>query len=224
VVFLSPDQRFLTRNLYDINVDPVQLREQQRTVLETELRDGDFPARGPMQARVTITIFADFECPYCKQQIQILAKEKFLEQTGARVVFRNLPIPGHPWAEPAAEMAACAYQQSNDAFWELHDLLFREQSRITTETLNEQVQDILARRSDINPTVYKKCIEQGEGKLEVERDVSFAKNHDISGTPTLFINDIRNDGLASEEELRALIRNASSKLDSKPPKLPTPAP
>src|ERR1700682_3597021 len=118
-VYLSPDQQFLSRELMDTTVDLAeQVRSEQRK-LGVELGEGGlFPTRGPQQALVTVTIFSDFQCPFCGKESENLREQGFTEASNVKLVFRNLPLEMHPWARPAAEMAACVYEQSNDAFWE----------------------------------------------------------------------------------------------------------
>jgi len=135
--FLSPDQKFITRELMDLSLNPEDQRRDNERAMATELSRGVFPTRGSPDAPVTITIFSDFECPYCRQEAANLGSDKLTEMK-VRIVFRNLPLPMHPWAREAADMAACIYKQSNDAFWEVHDYLFRNQPDISVKNINEK--------------------------------------------------------------------------------------
>jgi hypothetical protein len=46
IFYLTPDQRFLTRDLMDVKMDPEELKRQQERALRSELEDGDFPKKG----------------------------------------------------------------------------------------------------------------------------------------------------------------------------------
>jgi protein-disulfide isomerase len=76
-------------------------------------------------------IISDFECPYCgdfaRNTFPILKRE-YVDTGKLKVVYVNMPLTRiHPNAEPAAEVAMCAARQHK--FWQMHDLLFRYQSK-----------------------------------------------------------------------------------------------
>ena len=87
---------------------------------------GTSPARGDQAALVTIVEFGDFQCPFCARvQPQLEAVRKRYGKA-VRIVWKNQPLPFHPRAEPAAELALEARAQKGDeAFFRVHDALFR---------------------------------------------------------------------------------------------------
>jgi protein-disulfide isomerase len=97
-----------------------------------QLLEGEYAARGPANAPVTMVVFSDFECPYCKK-MKLLIDAEPLRNSGdsVRLVFRHMPMPQHGWAQHAAEAATCAEFQSAGAFWALRDRLFDNQQTIT---------------------------------------------------------------------------------------------
>lgn len=95
---------------------------QYKTAIDAELE------KGP----VTVTIFGDYQCPYCGQAYQISEKQlrtEYVDTGKATMVFKNFPLWNiHPAAEPAAEAAECARAQGK--FWQYHDALFDDQDRL----------------------------------------------------------------------------------------------
>ena len=85
--------------------------------------------RGSPRAPVTVYEMSDFQCPYCRK----FALETFPALDSAYVatgkvrwVFINFPLTSiHQNALAAAEVAVCAAQQN--AFWRVHDLLYKHQ-------------------------------------------------------------------------------------------------
>ena len=67
--------------------------------------------------------YADFECPYCA------ALHVRLRDASLRRVFRHFPVRS---SHPRAWAAACAAEAAGlqGRFWEMHDLLFEDQSRL----------------------------------------------------------------------------------------------
>jgi len=83
--------------------------------------------RGDPDAPVRLEVFEDFACKPCAQLAESL---KQLEQTyhgKVQVIFYNFPMPSHPNAREAAYAAEAAALQ--DRFWEMHDILYRDQAR-----------------------------------------------------------------------------------------------
>ena len=84
--------------------------------------------RGPIDARVTIVEYGDFECPYCGRAEPIM-RELLSDFADVRYVWRHLPLNDvHPHAQLAAEAAEAAAAQG--AFWEMHDLLLDHQDAL----------------------------------------------------------------------------------------------
>ena len=80
-----------------------------------------------------LVVYGDFECPYTAAAMRDIGR--LLEEgTAFEVVFRHFPLRGiHPHAQIAAEGAEAAARQ--DRFWEMHDLLFRNQLRLEPDDL-----------------------------------------------------------------------------------------
>src|SRR5213595_3510562 len=82
--------------------------------------------RGNPDAPVTLEEFADFQCPPCGSFASF--GEELLKQYDSRlrIVFRNFPLAPHEHAREAAQAAEAAGLQGH--FWEMHDVLYREQA------------------------------------------------------------------------------------------------
>ncbi len=93
---------------------------------------------GPEDAPITIIEYADFQCPYCSLASQNLKTllEKYPDDV--RLVYRHFPLASiHDKAIPAAQAVEAAGLQSEQAFWDLHDLLYENQSVWSDYTLDE---------------------------------------------------------------------------------------
>ena len=87
------------------------------------------PYEGSVNAPVTIVVFTDFECPYCKKLEPLLKQVFESNKQNVKVVFKNMPLRFHQFADPAARAALAAFNQGK--FWEFHDELFAA-DRITS--------------------------------------------------------------------------------------------
>jgi len=83
--------------------------------------------KGNKDAKVIIVEFSDFQCPYCSRYA-IETYPQIIQNYGDKVryLFHDYPLPFHGNAQKASEVAHCAGEQGK--YWEMHDLLFQNQS------------------------------------------------------------------------------------------------
>lgn len=97
----------------------------------------DDPVLGRADAPVTLLEFSDYQCPFCARFFRDTLptlKAEYIDTGKVRYVFRDFPIDQlHPYARKAAEAANCAGDQGR--YWEMHDLLFENQSAMQVERL-----------------------------------------------------------------------------------------
>lgn len=212
--FLSPDQRFLSRALLDLTVDPAQEKTQAQEEVNKALLSDSSPSRGSPTTSVTIVEFGDFECLFCKrfhEWVQSLAAER----ADFRLVFKHLPLQGHPWAHDAAAFAVCGELQSEDGFWRLHDFFYANQATLTAENLESRVVQGFADLPAFDTSHLLNCVHSHQADARIARDMQLASQFGINATPTFFVNGVRGGDLRTIEQLRDVIRansSASSKV------------
>ena len=92
-------------------------------------RDSTGTSRGPTDAPVEITEFADYQCPFCQTfaTLQMPTIEERLIKTGRlRWRYRDFPLQQHPFSRIAAHSAACADEQGK--FWPQHERIYEGQA------------------------------------------------------------------------------------------------
>ena len=142
--------------------------------------------RGVSGARRLI-VYGDFECPYTAPTMREVGR--LLEAGGAfEVVFRHFPLREmHAHAQAAAEAAEAASRQ--DRFWEMHDVLFRNQQRLEAADLRRY-----AERIGLDLERFDADMEDPATTARIERDVQTGFQSDVDGTPSLFIDGRRYRG------------------------------
>jgi predicted DsbA family dithiol-disulfide isomerase len=138
------------------------------------------PVRGKADAPVTLIVFSDFECPWCGRLEPVLDQLLNNNKEKLRIVFKHLPLPMHPHAEPAALAAIAAQKQ--DKFWQMHDALFQ------TTNWTPNVIDETAQKIGLNMEKFKADMGNQETQLHLGKDKTDAQLADVSSTPSLFIN------------------------------------
>ncbi len=140
--------------------------------------------RGSPDAQVTVVEFADYQCPYCKSVEPVLAQLRDKYQGKVRFSFRDFPLKAiHPQAQSAAEASRCAEEQGK--FWEYHDLLYANQSRLNPDTYGE-----LARSAGLNGEQFAACLAGGKFRSQIESDLQSGVAAGVSGTPAFYINGV----------------------------------
>jgi Na+/H+ antiporter NhaA len=143
--------------------------------------------RGPARAPVTIVEYGDFECPYCGQAEPVL-RELLAGRGDVRYVWRHLPLNDvHPRAQLAAEAVEAAADQGR--FWEMHDLLLRNQDHLQGGDLIRYAGDI-----GVDTARFSDYLRKRAGAARIAEDVDSADLSGVSGTPTFFINGRRHYG------------------------------
>jgi protein-disulfide isomerase len=205
---LSPDQRFLSAELFDTTIDPAEAERGRTEAVLAGLLENKGASNGSDDAPVTIVEFSDFECPFCARFAAIFGQLSPADRDGVRLVFHHFPLSTHPWARIAAEGAACAQLQSSDEFWTIHDQLFQHQREITKDNIKEKLLEYAQKANTVDMKSFQGCINNELSLGLVFRDVNVAAANNIQATPTLFINGHRIPGVRDSNELRQLIAEA----------------
>ena len=180
-VYVSKDGKtFLRGDIYDMSANPFADNLAHMNI------EGN-PTVGPANARVTIVEFSDFECPHCRELYRTL---KTLEPLypQVRVVFKDFSLTQiHPWTETASIGARCAYMQSPDAFWQLHDAIFENQDLISTENVWEKLTGF-AKAAGLDTDAFKVCMSSPEAQKTVAANRADGIAVGVTSTPTVFVN------------------------------------
>jgi protein-disulfide isomerase len=143
--------------------------------------------RGNPDAPVTLEEFGDFQCPPCGS-FSVFVHELMKEfDPRVRLVFRNFPLKSHEHAREAAFAAEAAGLQGR--FWEMHDLLYREQANWSKAPNIRELFESYAGMIGLDLEQFKKDIDGEAVRARVDADRQRGESLGIQTTPTLYIND-----------------------------------
>jgi protein-disulfide isomerase len=146
--------------------------------------------------------YGDYECPHCGHAHPIVQRLQQHFGKRLRFVFRNFPLSEmHPHAEAAAETAEFA--GAGGKFWQMHDLLFKNQDRLGASLFEAIVEQL-----DLSAAQWREALENKVYLPRVQADFAGGARSGVNGTPTFFINGQRHDGAFDYESLLAAIENA----------------
>jgi protein-disulfide isomerase len=160
----------------------------------------DDPAVGPADAPVTIVQFAEFQCPYCGKARESMDQVMKAYPGKVRMVFRDFPLGFHDRAIPAAVAANCAYKQSAETYWKVHDTLMTNQRALQEPDLEKAARD-----AGVDMAAWKKCRTDVAMEEEVRKDMAAGEAAGVTGTPAFFINGVFLNGAQPFERFKAVI-------------------
>ncbi len=151
---------------------------------------------------VTVVVFSDFICPYCRAEH--FALKRLLDELGGdvRVVHKQfpLPIPGHEQAAPAARAAICAEEMGQGEL--MIDQLF------AADDLSSAAIDQMAERVGMDLPAFKACLASKSTSDRLAKDLADGKSAEVSALPTLFIGRERFEGMQKDEVMRTALAQA----------------
>jgi len=191
------------------------LREQAKVVVllsppRVEVSVDPARVRGNPKAKVMIVEFSDFQCPYCGGVQATLQSVLAKHPDTVALAYRDMPMSKiHPLARKAAEAARCAGEQGK--FWEYHDLLFADQSKLDQDGLMDK-----ARTLKLDEQQFESCLGSEKFKAQIQQDSQEGMRAGVSGTPGFFINGIFLSGSQPESAFENLVQEQLSASSASP--------
>jgi protein-disulfide isomerase len=189
------------------------------------------PSRGasPSQAKVTVVVYDDFQCPYCAQGYKTLMSEILPEyKQNVRIVYKDFPLEQiHPWAIRAAVNANCLFDQKNEAYWDFADYVHASQKEIRGADKEKPVPAQLATldgaalsygsKYGLDMNRLQACV-KAQDESTVRASMKYGdETLGIESTPTIFINGERIEGAIPADELRKVLNSALRDAGVTPP-------
>ncbi len=166
----------------------------------------DDPVRGSANAKVTLVVFSDFQCPFCGRVEPTLKQLQDTYKGDLRIVWKNQPLPMHPQAIPAALAAEAAREQGK--FWQMHDVLFQNQQQLAPGRYEEW-----ARQVGLDPARYRAAVESPRARARIQEDSQLATSVGANGTPTAFVNCRQIVGAQPFEAFQRMVDEEIKKAD-----------
>ncbi len=145
--------------------------------------------RGKEDSSVIVVEYADFQCPGCGATHPYV--NQVVEEYGDRVafVYRNFPLSTiHPNARAAAASAEAAGLQ--DAYWEMSDKLFDDQSSWNTLGASERTDIFVSYAAELglDTAQFRKDLTDSRIGDKIKFDIALGEKQKVNATPTFFIN------------------------------------
>jgi protein-disulfide isomerase len=146
-------------------------------------------ARGPADT-VTVVVFSDYECPFCKAAHTELAKA-LQASPGLKVRFvrHHVPLPSHPHAEMAARAAICV-ETLGGRTETMDDALFAAGSaRLDPGSCEDAAAD-----AGVDRDAFRDCLRAPATDERLRRDLAAYMETSAGGVPLFFVGSARFEG------------------------------
>lgn len=153
--------------------------------------------KGAAKPEVTLVEFFDYACPYCKAS-NPLVDRLLKEDTGLRVVYRELPILG-PESVTAARLSLAASKLGR--FSQFHDRLWAA-GRLAPQTIATAAQAA---------GIAGKPQQDADVEAELKRNFQLAGQLGATGTPLFVVGDRVLNGAVGYDALKQAIEVARAK-------------
>lgn len=142
--------------------------------------------RGNADAPHTLTVYADFQCPACANEMSLITRAWPQIRDRTKLVFRYYPLDTHAHSFLAARYAEAASRQ--DGFWQMHDMLFANQALWSGVEDPTPLFDGYAREVGLDVMKLKQDIELPDVRAKVLADQRGGTAAGVRSTPTLFVD------------------------------------
>lgn len=191
------------------------------------------PVRGNPNAKVTVVVYDDFQCPFCSRMHQVINSSLKTYGDKIKVVYKDFPLSDiHPWATRAAIDSQCLAGMSSGAFWDFADYVHANGGQISGQKRAidgqydelDKIADDMGRRHDVDLTKLNACLKE-QPKQKLDASVAEATRLNIDATPAVFVNGRKLEGAVPQSEFEAVLNDALADTGQAAPATPAvPAP
>jgi protein-disulfide isomerase len=141
---------------------------------------------GENKKKVTLVEYGDYQCPYCGQYYPLVKQVAEKYKTDIAFQFRNFPLKSiHQNAQAAARAAEAADKQGK--FWEMHDLLYQQQSNWETTTSPLSIFETYADQLGLDKAKFRQDYQSSAVNDVINADYQDGVRLKVDATPTFFL-------------------------------------
>jgi protein-disulfide isomerase len=136
---------------------------------------------------VVLEEYGDYQCPPCGQLYPELKQIEKEYGSQVQIVFHHFPLMKiHKNALAAAHAAEAARNQNK--FWEMHDLLYRNQKEWSELADPRPVFQNYAKQLSLNLDSFDRDLESNIIDQKISSDIQRGTSEGVTGTPTVFLD------------------------------------
>ena len=167
---------------------------------------------GSDSAKVEITEYADFQCPYCQtfDQLQLPAiKQQLIDSGKLRWRYRDFPLQQHTFSRLAAHSAACAEEQGK--YWDQHRRIYDgQQDWAETRDAGPTFRQY-AGATGLDLGRYDTCMQTAKYAGRIQASYDEGVRVGVTATPTLLVGGRLYQGRLDSDAITRLVDSLSTR-------------
>ncbi len=210
-LLISRDNKtLLSVSRMDLTQDPY---ESTMKKIDTSNR----PVRGNKDAKVTVVVYDDYQCPYCSRLHLTVLESLKTRGDRVRFIYKDFPLAEiHPWATRAAIDSQCLAALNSDAYWDYTDYVHANPQEVSGErgrpvekqlAALDKIAEEIGKKHSVDAAKLDACIKE-QPKAKLNAAVAEANALGVEGTPAFFVNGMKNGGALPPDEFNALLDQA----------------
>ena len=158
---------------------------------------------GDPHAPITIVEYTDFECPFCRQERDVLVDVLKSYPGKVRLVVKQMPVPTHPHAYPAALMFEAVARQSPAMAYRLYDVLYTNQEQLKARGEAYLAEAVRGVGADVERA--QRDVGSDAVKAVVAADQKEGEQLGFTGTPGFLVNGVLLQGTYPKAAFEGII-------------------
>lgn len=172
----------------------------------TAIVEGDW-VRGAESGKLELIEYGDFQCPACAAYEPLLLQAQADFKDSLTFAYRQFPLMQiHPNGLPSSKASEAAGKQGK--FWEMHDLLYKEQEKWATTSDAKEVFTGYAKTLGLDITRFSADFDSKETEAAIQEDFTGGLKLGVQGTPTFFLNGKKISNPSDYQDLKAQLEDA----------------
>jgi protein-disulfide isomerase len=168
------------------------------TVTPVELPNANGMTLGDSNAKASIDVYEDFQCPACQyftQSIEPSIVENLVKTGKAKYTFHNYPfidgktVNSGGESDQAANASMCANEQGK--FWDMHGIIYTNWNGENQGGLSNARLQAMAESIGLDMSSFNKCFNSNKYEKDIQADMEYGDKIGVSGTPSVFVNGVK---------------------------------
>jgi protein-disulfide isomerase len=167
---------------------------------------------GSDSAKVEITEYADYQCPFCQtfDQLQMpTIKQELIDAGRLRWRYRDFPLQQHSFSRLSAHSAACADEQGK--YWEQHRRIYEGQQDWADVRDADPIFRQYAQAAGLDLARYDACMGSAKYAGRIQASYDEGVRVGVSATPTLLVGGRLYQGRLDSDAIARLVDSLASR-------------
>jgi len=187
VIFTVLDKRSGSETALPASIEKIDASNNGAPLKGEVLPENDYGITFNADAPISINIWEDFQCPFCKFFEDEMDEyiESLIRNKEAKVTYHMTSFPGME-SKRATNAAYCAADESR--FIEFHKAIYAVQGAENSGIFSNKNLIEIGKRLGISSPTFESCVNDNKYGDNVEKVYASMAKNKVEGTPTVFIN------------------------------------